>query len=482
MPADAPATDPSAWCRFLDSGSEDAFTEVVVRHIDLVYSVALRRSRGDQSLAQDVAQVVFSDLARKANALPRDLVLAGWLHRHSVFVTSNLIRSEARRRHRERVAMIPEAPDPQVDWSKIAPVLDDALGELPERDRTAIILRFLDQQPFSEVGRALGVGPDAARMRVERALERVRDWLSRRGVNSTAAVLAVGIAHHGVVAAPPALAACIASAATVASASLVNPAASATIIGLMNTSKVSLGIAAAVVVTATSVAIIEHRRNERLSAELDALRSASVVAADTTPSNNGLSASEIEALREDRMQLMALRDKVARLRDENQRISALEDENRALRDARTADRKPDADENERDYEAEMEKGLALARMNFTRSWTIALLLFADENGDRLPGSFEDAAKFFPKDAGSSVALDPARFEIVYRGPLKDVANPSSTILIREREPFLMKRDDGTEVLARTYAFADGHSEIHAAPDGNFEKWEHARMAPSPPSE
>src|SRR5262245_40594748 len=160
MTSGTETTDRDAWSRYLDTGSEGAFADVVSRHINLVYSVALRRSGGDETLAQDVAQTVFTDLARKASDLPRNLVLAGWLYRHSVFVASSLIRKEARRRRREQRAMELQEPGENIDWSKIAPVLDDALNNLPERDRSAIVLRFLDQQPFAEVGRALGIGSD----------------------------------------------------------------------------------------------------------------------------------------------------------------------------------------------------------------------------------------------------------------------------------------------------------------------------------
>lgn len=123
-------------------------------------------------------------------------------------------------------------------------------------------------------------------------------------------------------------------------------------------------------------------------------------------------------------------------------------------------------------------GLGLARLNFTKAWMLAFLHYSAENDNRLPASFDEAEPFYPRDDAAAFAvLDPNRFEIVYRGSLRDIPNPASTIVIREREPFARTSEDGRTVLHRTYAFADGHSEIHAARDGDFESWERPRLIP-----
>lgn len=479
MTSNEVVAETSAWQRYRETGSEDAFREVVERHINLVYSVAIRRTRGDPGLAEDIVQKVFADLSQKAATLAPTLILPGWLYRHASFVAASVIRGENRRRQREVAAMNQSPSSDPIHWTQIQPVLDEALGELPERDRTAIILRFLDQQPFAEVGRLLGIGSDAARMRVDRALSRLRDGLERRGIHSTAAALALGMGQHGVVAAPALLAASIAAAATLTTSTV----ATATAFGFMSTSKIPIGLAALVAAASTTVAYLQHRENAGLRGELAAAR-ASLVTRDTAAEPNGApDPAEWQSLREDRVRLMALRDEVTRLRESQQRMAALEEENRLLREQSGSQAENATAEKERDFEAELQTGLALARMNFAQSWMLAFMLYAEDNSGQIPSAFDQATKYYsPNERSGGSLLDPARFEIVYQGAWSNIANPASTIVIREREPFTMKRPDGTERLARTYGFADGHSEIYAAPTGTFDEWERKRMIPPPAAE
>src|SRR5207249_1135615 len=137
--------------RYAD-GSEAAFGELVARYVNLVYSAALRRMGGDAHLAQDVAQLVFMDLAHKARSLRREVVLAGWLHRATRFAAAQLIRSERRRQQREHEAVVMNISESTSDWEQIRPLLDEALDELSRADRDALILRFMDQRSLSEVG------------------------------------------------------------------------------------------------------------------------------------------------------------------------------------------------------------------------------------------------------------------------------------------------------------------------------------------
>src|SRR5437660_6780324 len=225
--------------------SESAFGELVTRHIDLVYSAALRVASGDRHLAEDVTQVVFMDLARKARGLPRDVWLAGWLHRHTCYTAAKAVRTERRRKTRERIAMEMRALDDNTapPWELIAPHLDEAMNQLSASDRDAIVLRFLKRQDFRAVGSALDVSEDAAQKRVSRALERLRNFLSRRGVTLTATTLATTLASEAVVAAPAGLA------LSVTATSLAGVAAgtgiSATLMNLMATTKLKAGIISA---------------------------------------------------------------------------------------------------------------------------------------------------------------------------------------------------------------------------------------------
>ena len=126
--------------RYTEERAEPAFGELVARHIDLVYSAALRVVGGDRQLAQDVTQTVFADLARKARSLPREVVLAGWLYRHACFTAAKSVRAERRSKTREKTAMEMNAlhDSSEPNWEQIAPVLDEAMGHLSASDRDAI--------------------------------------------------------------------------------------------------------------------------------------------------------------------------------------------------------------------------------------------------------------------------------------------------------------------------------------------------------
>lgn len=189
------------YCR----GSETAFAELVRRHLNAVYSTALRRV-GHPETARDVCQRVFTLLSRKASSLPRSGSLLGWLHRAAVHVSSDILRSERRRQSREQEAcyLNSMSPDPGSDdvWHQVAPQLDTALLDLPEVDRQALLLRFFERLPLAEVGRRLGTSEAAAKMRVGRAVTKLRERLGGRGVVLTGALLVGLLSERTVVAAP----------------------------------------------------------------------------------------------------------------------------------------------------------------------------------------------------------------------------------------------------------------------------------------
>jgi len=204
--------------RYADEGSEPAFTELVRRHVDLVYGAALRRTGGDAHRAGDVAQQVFTALARHARKLSRHAVLGAWLHTATRNAALNLMISEQRRRAREFAALdsARTAGETGAEWDRLRPVLDAAIDELPEPDRAAVVLRFLERRAFADIGTALHVSEDAARKRTDRALDKLRTALARRGITSTAAALGVIVAGQPMVSAPAGLATSLAASSVVA--------------------------------------------------------------------------------------------------------------------------------------------------------------------------------------------------------------------------------------------------------------------------
>jgi RNA polymerase sigma factor (sigma-70 family) len=200
--------------RYTAQNSEEAFTALVARHINKVYSVALRHTRNPHQ-AEEITQAVFVTLAKKARHLRKDVVLSGWLYLTARWSAVTFIRSEIRRARREQeVFMQNVSNETESDvWPQIAPLLDTALTELNEDDRLAIVLRFFDGRSMSEIGAAVGTSEDAAKKRVTRAVEKLRLFFSKRGVVLPAAILTGAISTNSVQAAPVGLAKTISMAA-----------------------------------------------------------------------------------------------------------------------------------------------------------------------------------------------------------------------------------------------------------------------------
>ena len=165
--------------RYAKDRSEEAFRLLAVRYAPLVYSTC-HRVLGRQDLAEDAAQAVFLILSRKAAALQGERTLAGWLYMTSHLVSKGLQRKERRRMNRE-LPLNEELAARDSDQQLLRIHLDTALGCLRDADRKAIILRFFQGLSLSELGTTLGISEDAARMRVERALSRMRETLGRSG-------------------------------------------------------------------------------------------------------------------------------------------------------------------------------------------------------------------------------------------------------------------------------------------------------------
>ncbi len=203
--------------RFVEEHSEAAFAGLVQREINLVYSVALRQTRNPHA-ADEITQAVFVVLARKAGSLLQLRTLTGWLYQAARLTSSNYLRTEARRARREQEAymqslMNESTTDIEEAWEQSAPLLEDAMGNLSGKDRTAILLRYFQNKSLREVGLALGINEDATRMRVNRALESLRRFFTRRGVGLSASAIAGALSTKSVHGAPDGLAASLATGA-----------------------------------------------------------------------------------------------------------------------------------------------------------------------------------------------------------------------------------------------------------------------------
>jgi RNA polymerase sigma factor (sigma-70 family) len=254
------------------NGSDAAFRELVARFVDLVYSTALRLVDGDTHRAEDMTQTVFVNLARKARTLQADVRLGGWLHRDTYFVATTVMRGERRRQTRERqaVEMNTLEDHSEADFSQVAPLLDEAINELGEADRTAILLRFFEQQDFRAVGQALGSGEDAARMRVTRALDKLHTLLTHRGAALSAAALGTALATEAVTAAPAGLAASVAGAVLASAAA--GGGTTATLVKVMTMTKLKLGLTALVIAGAATTLVIQHQSQTKLREENEPFR------------------------------------------------------------------------------------------------------------------------------------------------------------------------------------------------------------------
>ena len=481
---------------YTETGSPTAFRELVERHLPLVYSAA-RRRLPDPHLAEDVAQQVFVLLARKAGRLTGRVVISGWLYRTACHLASETIRRETRRQRREQQAVEAMNPtDTPAVWRELEPLLDDAMAGLSEADRDAVVLRYFESKSLREVGAALGISEDTAQKRLSRAVEKLRAFFARRGKALASGTLTAAISGGAIQAAPVGLAATVA--ATALSSSVV---VTSTLATLMTWTTLKPALTTVTVLAAGTALVVQssrlntsQREQERLRAQVQAVEQS---AAD---SNDKLRQSVLASENDPRnAEIARLRGEVAALRRAQTEVTA---ENAEMRQALTElVKEHEAARRQEDPEREAIKTLGIAKLTYTKQWGLALILAADDHGGQIPASLAEAVKYFGApppmaDLGSGSAvwderthslavstevsgsknvtvLTPDQFEIVFQGRLDQLESPAKTILLREIQPFATG-PNGTG-LSRTYLFADGHSEIYRAPEGDFTAWEAERI-------
>lgn len=297
--------------RYVEGGAEAAFAEFVERRVDFVYACALRRVGGDAHFAKDVTQQVFVAAAREASRLARHPVLTGWLYTTTRNVAAQLVRTERRRQARERLAeAMNNNDDTHLDWEQLRPVLDDALDELGDTERQAVLLRYFEGKSYAEVGATLRLGENTARMRVDRALDKLCALLHRRGITSSAAALAVALASQPGIAAPAGLAASATGAALAG-------AAGGGLLSFMGMTKLQVGIAGAVIAAGGVGVGIQAREAAALRQEMAAMDQ-QVAASQTVAQEN---AALQQAVREAEAQASAKAIEIEQVRSQTAAVA-----------------------------------------------------------------------------------------------------------------------------------------------------------------
>jgi RNA polymerase sigma factor (sigma-70 family) len=318
-------TDLELLARYARHQAEDAFAEIVRRYLDLVHSAALRQVRSPQ-LAEEVAQSVFTDLARNANRLTPGTVLTAWLYQVTRRTAIDTVRREARRQLREQIATEMNAMNATAaDWTHIEPLLDEAMHALDDTDRTAVLLRYFENKSLREVGQTLGTSDDTAQKRVSRAVERLREFFAKRGVTIGASGLVVVISANAVQAAPVGLAVTISTGVALGGTTIaaITTATATKAIAMTITQKV---LVTTVLAAAAGTGIYEVRQIAILRTEVkDLQQQQSQLAAQ----NEQLTRERDDALRQasaarpnerlnaNNSELMKLRGEVTRLRLES---------------------------------------------------------------------------------------------------------------------------------------------------------------------
>jgi RNA polymerase sigma factor (sigma-70 family) len=456
---------------YAQHGDEAAFREIVQRHADFVYSAALRQTESPDQ-ARDVTQTVFTDLARKAATLSQRLSpqssLAGWLYRSTRFAVLKSLRADRRRLAYETQAMehLATPAEPAPDWENVRPFLDEAMSSLSDEDRDALLLRFFKNHDFRAVGHAFGISDDAAQKRVSRALEKLREQLSRRGIQTSAAALSLVITVNAVQAAPIGLAAAVSSAALLPGAG-VSTGLTATKILAMTTLQKTL--IATTIAVAVGAGLYERSQASRLRTTVETLQQQQAPIAEqiaqltrARDDANALLAAvrdENARLRENASDLPRLRAKLAQLENDSRDFSKLKstiaddktltsvvswkqrvDQLRARLDQTPESRIPELQlVTEEDWlnaargklETDIDYRKALSTLRGAAENKVALMLqnalksYLKQNGDAVPTELSQLKPFLPPNTDDALFQ---RWEIAPASTIKSLGLGGDTII------------------------------------------------------
>jgi RNA polymerase sigma factor (sigma-70 family) len=341
-------SDQQLLCEYLEQRSDAAFAELVRRHIDVVYSAALRMVC-ETHTAEDVTQAVFLALSQNAAHLKGHPVLSGWLHCTARNLAAKSVRSDVRRRAREQeAAVMQELLSAQSDapWEKVAPHLDDALGELPEAERDALLLRYFQKKSAPEMAGILGISDEAAQKRVSRAVEKLRERFAKRGIAIGASGLVVLVSANAVQGAPAGLGtticAAVSAGTTACTASLI--AATGTI-AMTTLQKTLITAITAAIAALAGAGIYEAREVSRLHEQNQALQQQQAPLAeqnlalqrerDAATNRLAALAAELAQARKNPNEVLKLRGEVGVLRQENKAVGEKSALNKITSDPKT---------------------------------------------------------------------------------------------------------------------------------------------------
>jgi len=460
--------------QYARTGSESAFRELVSRYIDLVYSTAFRLVDGDVESAQDVAQTVFVALADQAKTLPKDVMLGGWLHLRTRFAAGKLMRTERRRQLRERQAAEMNAiqDHSESNLAQFAPVLDEAIGQLDAEDRTAILLRFFERKDFRGVGDALGSSEDAARKRVDRALEKLHVLLKHRGATLSAAALGTALATEAVTGAPAGLAATISSAAILAGTTITSTVTATKAIAMTTLQKT---LVTATVAILAGAGIYEARQAAQLHNQVQTLQQQQAPLGEQIQILSRAfedATNQLAALRQDNERLNRNSADLLRLRSEVGALHQQTNELAKLREKKAELRQTSPEEAQTEPQI-ME--LVRAKDLYVRAWLQAFLAYAHEHQGQCPESFQQATSYLPESI-KAISATADQFEIVYRGSL-DAIKDQDIIVLREKT--LWQYIGGK--WGRMYGMADGRAQYCSSSDktatGSFDDYEKQHIIP-----
>lgn len=469
---------------FAERGHEAAFSEIVRRHTDVVYASALRQA-GSPDPAKDIAQSVFSDLARKARTLAITLngeaALLGWLYRSTRFAALNQLREDRRWRTRERHAMehLSEVQTPS-EWEGVQPVLDEVMAELNDEDREALLLRFFKAKDFRAIGLVLGISDDAAQKRVTRALERLRTGLTSRGAMTTGGALSALLLANTISFAPAGMAASLST--TALAGTTLAAAATATVTKAIAMTTLQKTLIATALSVALASGLYGVRQNAKLRELNQTLQRQQTPAA---PTENVPERSEVLAqlaalraqnarLNSDTAELLKLRAEVSLLRQNSNLARAAQLETNqlaiALAESQSKIERLEFEKLDRSIFTDMAQLVNAMRMR-PRAYNGFMATNFDQITSELSVNTNTNGSVSFSETGNDLSL----FEFMNAGQANETL--PQKLIFREKTP--RRTPDGNWV--RIYGRAGGVVQKRESSTGNFEPWESAQDGPVLPT-